>query len=257
MPMTLKMTFLGTGAAFSVGTGNFHSNVLLELGDESLLVDAGSDVRHSLFEQHRTYLDIDNVYISHLHADHCGGLEWLALTTYFDSRHKKKPNLFVSENIVHGLWNNALSAGLSTLSNMSASLETYFNVNLVEQNGFFVWQTITFSLVQMIHFFSNHQLMPSYGLMFTYNNTRIFYTSDTQFTLDHLMPFYEEADIIFHDCEILPQKSGVHAHYVDLVSLPARLKKKMWLYHYGTGSLPDSKKDGFSGFVTKGQVFTF
>jgi len=31
----------------------------------------------------------------------------------------------------------------------------------------------------------------------------------------------------------------VHAHYDELLTLP---KKKMWLYHYGPGPLPDAKK---------------
>lgn len=74
--MTLKMTFLGSGSAFTVGPDNYHSNVLLEIGKDSLLIDAGSDLRHSLREQNRGYLDIKNVYITHLHGDHTGGLEW-------------------------------------------------------------------------------------------------------------------------------------------------------------------------------------
>ena len=40
------------------------------------------------------------------------------------------------------------------------------------------------------------------------------------------------ADIIFHDCETLPFKSGVHAHYEDLKTLDDKTRKKMWLYHY-------------------------
>ena len=59
--------------------------------------------------------------------------------------------------------------------------------------------------------------MPSYGLKFTYNNTCILFTSDTQNTLKHLLPFYEQADIIFHDCETSQMKSTVHAHYSELV----------------------------------------
>ena len=51
-------------------------------------------LRHSLREQQLTYMDIKNIYISHLHDDHTGGLEWLALTTYFDQNYQGKPDPF-------------------------------------------------------------------------------------------------------------------------------------------------------------------
>ncbi len=91
--MTLKMTFLGTGSAFTNGPDNYQSNVLLEKDGDTLLIDAGTDIRHSLREQSFNYSDIKNVYLTHLHCDHCGGFEWLALTSYFDPKYQGKPNL--------------------------------------------------------------------------------------------------------------------------------------------------------------------
>jgi hypothetical protein len=63
------------------------------------------------------------------------------------------------------------------------------------------------------------------------------------------------ADVVFHDCETYPFKSGVHAHYDDLVTLPKEQKAKMWLYHYGPDPKQNANKDGFCGFVQKGQTF--
>lgn len=255
--MTLKMTFLGAGSAFTVGPENYHSNILFELENDTLLLDAGSDVRHSLREKNRTYLDIKNVYISHLHGDHTGGLEWLALTTHFDPNYVDKPNLYAKEKIINELWNKSLSGGLSTLPDVHASIESFFNTKPIKENEGFIWHSIQFNLVKTIHYYSDHELMPSYGLIFTYNKTRVLFTSDTQNTPDRLLPFYEEADIIFHDCETSKIKSTVHSHYSELVLLPEHLKKKIWLYHYNPGTLPDAKKDGFLGFVVKGQSFLF
>jgi len=255
--MTLKMTFLGSGSAFTVGAENFQSNILFEIEQDTMLIDAGTDIRHALRLEGRNYLDIKSVYLSHLHGDHTGGLEWLALTSYFDPNYKDKPKLFTSVTLVNDLWNKSLSAGLSTLENMPATLATFFDVHPIAKGQGFTWHGIDFNLVQTVHFFSDHELMPSYGLLFTYNKQRVFFSSDTQFTPDKLMPFYEEADIIFHDCETMLFKSSVHAHYTELVGLPAAIKKKMWLYHYNPGTLPDAVKDGFCGFVVRGQCFTF
>ena len=94
--MTLKLIFLGSGSAFTVGTGNYQSNLLLQKDNDSLLIDAGGDLRFALYDQHLTYKDIKNVYISHLHADHVGGLEWLAINTHFDRRLLKVNKILVS-----------------------------------------------------------------------------------------------------------------------------------------------------------------
>lgn len=255
--MALKLTFLGAGSAFTIGEDNYHSNMLLQKDDDSLLIDAGSDIRFSLNKLHLTHLDIRNIYISHLHADHIGGLEWLALTTYFDPRYENKPNLYISEHLVRDLWEKSLSGGLSTLQTEQASLEHFFNVKPLKQHEQFVWQNIPFQLIQAVHVVNNYQLMPCYGLMFEYNEKYIYLTADTQYSPKQLLDYYKKADIIFHDCETAERKSGVHAHYSELLNIPKELRKKIWLYHYNPGKLPNAKADGFLGFVKRGQVFTF
>ncbi len=69
----MKLTFLGSGSAFTMN--NRQSNMILEDDGKILLIDCGTDIRHSLHQQDLSYKDIDAVYISHLHADHIGGME--------------------------------------------------------------------------------------------------------------------------------------------------------------------------------------
>ncbi|HHF7345526.1 TPA: MBL fold metallo-hydrolase [Legionella feeleii] len=253
--MTLKITFLGSGSAFTMREDNYQSNLLLQKANDTLLIDAGGDLRFSLNEQHLTYADIKNVYISHLHADHIGGLEWLALNTFFDPAYKIKPTLYCSENIIKDLWEHSLSGGLRTLQTEKARLETFFNTHPIKEQ--FCWNDINFQLVRAIHIVSNYELMPCYGLLMHYKENKIYFTADTQYAPKQLLDYYEEATIIFHDCETAEKKSGVHAHYSELVTIPARLKKKIWLYHHSPGKLPDARADGFLGFVKKGQSFLF
>ena len=255
--MALKITFLGSGSAFTVGGDNYQSNLLLQKDDDTLLIDAGGDIRFSLNEQHLDYKDIRNIYITHLHADHIGGMEWLAINTFFDQNYSGKPNLFIAESILNDLWNKSLAGGLRTLETEHATLETYFNVYPVKCDGDFSWNSVHFRLVQSIHLVSDYAVMPCYGLLMNYKTARIYFTADTQFAPKQLLAFYEEATVIFHDCETAVHRTGVHAHYSDLVALPQKLKKKMWLYHYNSGKLPNAVADGFLGFVKKGQSFLF
>jgi len=222
----------------------------------NLLIDCGSDARHALFDLGFTYRDISDVYISHLHADHAGGLEWFALTHKFDPK-SKKPTLYAHSHVVKQLWNNTLSGGMRTLQGVIAELEDFFVVHKIQQNGTFEWNDYNFQLVQMIHIVSGFEFMPSYGLIFTINGTKIFITSDTQFAPLQLLDFYKGVDVIFQDCETSPTPSGVHAHFKELVTLDESIRKKMWLYHYNPGKLPDAKKYGFHGFVEPKQVFEF
>lgn len=253
----MKLTFLGSGSAFTVGANNYHSNMLLEDEDKNrLLIDCGSDIRHSLHEQNLSHKDIHDVYISHLHADHAGGLEWLAFNTKFDAS-CKKPNLYINEKMLDNLWKHVLAGGLNSLNNKTATLSDYFEAHPIKEDNFFIWQKLKIQIIQTIHVYADHKLLPSYGLLFTVNNLTVFITTDTQFYPDKMLEFYQTADIIFHDCETDKKPISVHSSYEDLLSLDEKIRNKMWLYHYNPGRLPDAKKNGFRGFVKKGQCFDF
>lgn len=254
----MKLTFLGAGAAFVTDPNNFHSNMLLETtSGELLLIDCGGDARRSLHARGLNHQDITNVYISHLHADHAGGLEWLAFSRKFDKNCATKPKLYLHEDLVLPLWNHTLAGGLTSLSDEPSSLQAYFEVNSIPEGQIFNWQGIPFQIIKNKHIHSHFAEMPSYGLFFPLNNQWILLTTDAQFQLDHFKSYYQKADIIFHDCETSSKRSGVHAHYQDLKTLDPNIKAKMWLYHYNCNELPNAKADGFLGFVQPGQRFTF
>ena len=253
-----KMTMLGTGSAFTVGDGNYQSNILLEDLDSNkkLLLDCGGDIRFSLHEVGKTMADITDIYISHPHGDHIGGLEGVAFSTkWIPNREKTK--LHVSRRFVNDLWTESLCGGLKSIEGEIATMDTFFDVNAIGVKGRFEWQGIHFQLVQVVHIMNGFEIVHSYGLLFVINGVQIFFTSDTQFAPAQLVKFYDMADVILHDCETAPYKSGVHAHYDFLRTIDPKFKKKMWLYHYQPGTLPDAAADGFLGFAKKGQQFSF
>ncbi len=253
----MKLLFLGTGSAFTVGADNFQSNMLLTADNGArLLIDCGSDIRWSLHEQGLSYAQITDVYISHLHADHVGGLEYLGFSTRYDPN-CQRPNMFLSKDLSASLWDNTLSGGMRMQEGDLATLETFYKICAVGQCREFNWQGIRFELVKTIHVNSGYSLMPSYGLFFEVDQKRVFLTTDCQFRLDYLSEFYERADIIFQDCETAKRPTPVHAHFQQLKRLPKETKQKMWLYGYNPGPMPDPYREFFCGFIHKGQVFDF
>ena len=252
-----SFTFLGTANAFYDKPDNFQSNVLIESesSDQALLIDCGGDARRSLALLKKSYRDITHVYISHLHSDHIGGLEWLALSHKFDNE-TIKPTLYCEESIMHDLWNHSLKGGLSTLST-ETSLESYFTPTTVYEKQSFEWNGLKLTPIQSIHTFNNNKPMPCFGLFIQSSASRIFYTSDSRYTPDIHFSWFKQCDLIFHDCETSETKSGVHANYQELIQYPDPIKNKMHLYHYASTAGIDPKQDGFKSFAKPHECFNF
>ncbi|MFC7167649.1 MBL fold metallo-hydrolase [Halospeciosus flavus] len=82
----MDVTFLGTGSAMPTGE-RVQTGLLLESGDDSLLLDCGSGVLHRLAATETGYEGVDAVLLTHHHLDHVSDLmpflkaRWLAGAT--------------------------------------------------------------------------------------------------------------------------------------------------------------------------------
>ena len=249
----MRITFLGSADAFTHSPDNYQSNLILQKDTgKKLLIDCGSEARRSLHELGIDSSSVDAVYISHLHADHIGGLEWFGFTRYFN-RERSKPKLFLHKSLEKDLWEKSLSGGMNCLEDKEAQLSSFFEVHAVEKS--FEWEGTHFELVETQHAFHAGKKLPCFGLFFERKQDKVFFSGDTRLTPETLMPYYKKADLIFHECETKEQRTPVHSHYDDLKTLDEGTKKKMWLYHYNDGPLPDAQTDGFAGFIKKHQSF--
>lgn len=251
----MKMTFLGTGGAFSRMSVNYHNNALIEMGPYKLLLDCGSTALESL--DHLESFDgqpedVDGVLITHLHADHIGGLEELAFRGRFLAQ--KKFDLIIPSALIPSytgvegdgtdLWENSLKGGLQHLQTaenepLEATLDTYFNVYPVDPE-----KALQFS-GNLISFFPTRHVpnKATFGVRIdTDQSTRVLFTADAK-PLDQA--HYEWADKIFHDCSLTPKyPSTVHTHFEDLKELPEETRAKMSLMHYGD---PEKRPEDLCG----------
>jgi len=221
-----------------------------------MLIDCGTDIKRSLEVAALKPSDIDSIYISHLHADHVGGLEYIGFSSYFS--HTNKPKLFISEVLLNPLWNNVLSGGMSTIQGKICRIDDFFSINSVGKNKLFNWEEFVFIPIQVIHIMDGFSINPAFGLLFKVNDKTIFLTTDTQYAPSQINEFYNKADIIVHDCEMIyapdgsPIFSGVHAHYEELKKLSDPVKEKIWLVHYQEESPIKNETtidDGFLGML--------
>lgn len=216
----MKIKVIGCGNAFSYENGN--QSFLLEENDRTMLIDVGARIPPILHEMKIPLSSIDDIYISHQHADHIGGLEEVAFTRYdwmnkpqhySDFKNVVPPRLICNESLMEDLWNESLKGGLKSMEGFDSNIETFFEPLRVPSDGKFHWEGWDVSLIQQIHVMTGNRIMLTYGLFFEREGRKtVYFTIDSQ----HCSPrqieiFYKKADIIFQDCETV----GVDMSYPD------------------------------------------
>ena len=235
----------------------------MNIDGETLLYDAGTTINDALDDRGISVDTIDNIFISHLHADHAGGIEYLAFKRYFSQFPfgESKANLIGSEEILIRGWDHVWSGGLEHMRGKDNLLSDYFNIKSLTPHESFQIKDFIFVPVFQCHVDGD----ASYGLDIFNNNCNIFISGDSQVTsLYQLAPqnnIYDKYQLIFHDCEFAEYPNSVHAQFHELCSLPAEIKSKMWLYHFSLNGKHIweyeklAEQNGFAGVVRRGQTF--
>ncbi|MGG2199470.1 MULTISPECIES: MBL fold metallo-hydrolase [Paenibacillus] len=245
--MSLQLQMIGTGSAFAKTF--YNNNALIYLNDFTLLIDCGYTAPRALFELGISLDQIDAVLITHIHADHVGGLEELAFQCLYTF--KRRIKLLVPFSIEHMLWDHSLRGGLENKDEGISSLNDYFDViPLAENTPISIRPDLTVRLLPTDHIRGKK----SYSLLL---NDRLFYSADARFDLELLMSLHiKGCDHFLHDCQ-LHSPGHVHASLEELLTLPVDLQQKTWLMHY-SDQMPDYiGKTGHMRFIEPFKRYTF
>jgi hydroxyacylglutathione hydrolase len=246
--MSLTIQMLGTGTAFS--KKYFNTNALVQYNGYNLLVDCGFTAPLALHELNIKLYQIDGIFITHLHADHIGGLEEFAFQMMYTFN--KKPVLFIPKTLRHTLWEHSLRGGLENPSEHINSLDDYFQVHEITEGI----RTEIASGFTMETILTKHVPgKPSYAILF---NDHFFYSGDTCFdpNLLNTLFYKRNCTVIFHDCQLFNPET-VHATLDNLLTLPQEIQKIIYLMHYGDNMENYIEKIGHMSFVKKHRLYTF
>ncbi|MBD2846239.1 MBL fold metallo-hydrolase [Paenibacillus sp. IB182496] len=237
---------LGTGSAFAK---TYNNNNALLFGSEAappLLIDCGVTAMSALHSLEFGIDRLHGVLITHIHADHVGGLEELAFRMRF--QHQRRPLLYIAAELADPLWNHTLRGGL--VQGELQTLEDFFEVRLLhEHRGCELAPGLTIEIIKTPHIPGK----PSFSL---YVNDRFFYSADMQFQPQLLRDLVEErgCETIFHDCQLF-QPGPVHATLEELLTLPTDLQQKIGLMHYGDNRADFEGRTGAMRFVEQQRVY--
>lgn len=239
----MQIQMLGTGGAFAKKYAN--NNALIELDGFKLLVDCGITLPRSLHDAGYSFDDLDAVLISHMHADHVGGLEEYAFQMMF--RYGKKPVLYIADTLVEPLWEQTLRGGLT--QEPLTALNDFFDVRPIKEGEVFeIHPGLTVKLIRTDHIAGKL----SYSFLF---NGTFFYSADMKFNGALLGDLIEDGvTTIFHDCQLI-SPGVVHASLDELLTLPADIQEKVWLMHYNDNMEEFIGHTGLMRFVEQLTVY--
>jgi len=236
----MKATFIGTGTAFSRRYG--HTNVLVEHRDTHLMIDFGFTAPARLNGLNRSLKEITHVAVSHIHADHVGGLEELAFMSRFVFG--RKPTLVLPSGLADDLWNRCLRGGLEQTSDeqgrpLRCTLESYFDVIRLGDE----WSTCGQLSIKA---FANDHVpdKATYGFVVrdAESGHQMIFGCDCRSLIGQLTTEPTPEDFargpVFHDCQLFDDgTSGVHIHFKKLLEYPASVRKRLVLVHYNDSIL--------------------
>lgn len=230
----LQVRVVGVGDAFTARY--YNACLLIEAGDQRLLIDAPPALARALRDLSRAsditvgLDDIDHVLITHLHGDHCGGLEQLLFWRRFVTG--RKTTIHAIPEVLAGLWDTRLRGGMDTLMHPDGShsrleLSDYADIRPLAP-GRSRLGPLELEWRRTIHH------IPTSALRVTVGARTIGYSADTAFD-PTLIAWLAASDLFFHETNF-----GVHTPLASLVDLPVEVRGRMRLIHYPDQLEPDA-----------------
>ncbi len=236
----MRVLILGIGDAFT--SWHFGSSALIDGPAGYVLLDC-PDLIHRVVREATTIARwdvplpaIDDIILTHLHGDHCNGLEslgflrrHLAVTAGTESR----PRLHTIPPVANRLWERLAPAMDGCFAGKCGlALSDFFELHLMEPDG----DPAEIAGLSVRCRITRHPV-PAIGLKISDGERTFGWSGDTAFDPAHI-EWLSEADLIVHETN----HGRVHTPIACLNALPDELRAKMRLIHV-TDDFDQAKSD--------------
>lgn len=225
----MKALILGVGDAFTIQS--FGSSAVVEGPGGYLLIDCPDLIHRALHQASAASgwnvkaADIDDIIITHLHGDHCNGLESFGfhrLVLRLQGRQTTLPRLHTHPEAAARIWERlapAMDAPL-TKGGHPSTLEDYFDVRILTPGV-----PATIAGLRIESRYTIHPI-PTIGLRLSDGPSTLGWSGDTVYDPAHIA-WLASADLIVHEANLGP----AHTHIELLNALPDELRARMRLTH--------------------------
>jgi len=228
----MRVLVLGVGDAFTAKS--FGSSAVVEGPDGFVLIDCPDLIHRALrssSEKAGWTLDtsmISDVIITHLHGDHCNGLESFGFAHMFlrkrDSAEASLPRVHTSKLAAGMLWERLRPAmGVDREGKPTRTLEDLFDVHVLDPAEPAKIAGLTVRTRPTQH------PVPTFGLKLSDGRKTFAWSGDTPYEQAHI-DWLSDADVIVHESNFAP----AHTPIEHLNAQAADVRRKMRLVH-----LPD------------------
>ena len=192
----MVVTLLGTGTPRpEVERGS--SAVLVEVGTEKLLFDAGRDVARRIYQLGLDYNTIDKIFITHLHYDHIIGLPDLMLSGWVFQRSKPIQiwGPAGSKNHVEHI-QKAYRADVDLRKSHSNLPQKgiHIDVREITEGLVYAGKNLTVKAIQVDHGI----VKPAFGYRVDYQGRSLVISGDTQYS-EQIVKHAKNTDLLIHE----------------------------------------------------------
>jgi len=230
----MKLYILGCGDAFGSG-GRHQSGYLFQASDRLFLLDCGPT---TLLAMKRAGFDprqLDIVFLSHLHGDHCAGLPFFFIDYLYRSPRRQPLQIAGppgTEKKVIELFRLMYGGGKASTELPPVS----FHVLNPDQ-------VTSIDKIEVLPFLVPHQSHAiSLGLNIIYDGKRILFSGDSAWT-EIFVKQARGVDLFLCECSFYREAVGNHVSFLKLQEDLPRLEcKKLVLTHLGDEMLARKKE---------------
>lgn len=262
-----NLVVMPIGVGSMLASDHYNTNYLVVKGDTHILIDCGRTAPEALRAVGIPITDVTNILPTHAHDDHVGGIGTLAVSNRYVGRpvmSKPKITLIAPRCFLGPLWTGTLQGNLSMnefgRDGHGLGFSDWFNLvePYVVSDPFMEYRetyVLDFGDIELQIFRTMH--IPdtahdwrdsawSTGVLI---DKKVFISGDTRFDRELIETYAAQSEVIFHDAALF--NDPVHASIEELRTLPAPIKAKMHLVHYGDKWAENDIK-GFAGWAKQG-----